>query len=323
MRQNEKYFWSLCTLLILGLTACLTVSSDDSEKTKEKRPLVASFTVTPETPEEVDFCGKTIDLTRYNMHEGYDRELSSFTYFHSTTLLLFKRANRYFPIIEPILKANSIPDDLKYLAVIESSLNVTATSPAKAVGLWQFMPGTAKDYDLIITNTVDERRNVEKSTEAACRYLKDAYNKYGDWATVAASYNAGMARISNGLKKQEVDSSFDLWLVEETSRYVFRIMAVKAIFENPYKYGFVIRPTDLYKHIKCKQVSIDKDIPDLIAFAKEHEITYADLKRFNSWLISDKLEVGNKTFTIEIPKASSMNYDRSKLVVHDKRWIAD
>lgn len=323
MRQNEKYFWSLCTLLILGLTACLTVSSDDSEKAKEKRPLVASFTVTPETPEEVDFCGKTIDLTRYNMHEGYDRELSSFTYFHSTTLLLFKRANRYFPIIEPILKANNIPDDLKYLAVIESSLNVTATSPAKAVGLWQFMPGTAKDYDLIITNTVDERRNVEKSTEAACRYLKDAYNKYGDWATVAASYNAGMARISNGLKKQEVDSSFDLWQVEETSRYVFRIMAVKAIFENPYKYGFVIRPTDLYKHIKCKQVSIDKDIPDLIAFAKEHEITYADLKRFNSWLISDKLEVGNKKFTIEIPKASSMNYDRSKPVVHDKRWIAD
>lgn len=321
--RNKKVFWSSLILLLAGLTACFTMSSDNPEKAEDHKPQVAAFTVTPETPEKVSFCNQEIDLRRYNMREGYDREISSFTYFHSTTLLLFKRANRYFPIIEPILKAHDIPDDFKYMAVIESSLNVNTVSPAKAVGIWQILSGTGKQYSLVITNTIDERRHVAKSTEAACKYLKDAYRKYGDWVNVAASYNAGMGRISSSLTNQQVDSSFDLWLVEETSRYVFRMMAIKAIFENPYKYGFVIRPHDLYKPITCHSDEVSANIPQLVSYAKNKGITYADLKRFNSWLISDNLEVGGKSYQIDIPDKESMMYDLPNSYVHDKRWIAE
>ena len=157
---------------LLALTACLSIGSSDSEKVKDQRPVVSSVTMSPDIPSSVSFCGKDIDLTRYNMHEGFDRELSSFTYFHSTTMLLIKRANRYFPIIEPILKANGIPDDFKYLAVIESHLDPRVSSPARAVGTWQLLEGTARQYGLTITPTVDERCDVAKATEAACRYLK-------------------------------------------------------------------------------------------------------------------------------------------------------
>lgn len=166
------------------LTACLSIGSSDSEKVKDQRPVVSSVTMSPDIPSSVSFCGKDIDLTRYNMHEGFDRELSSFTYFHSTTMLLIKRANRYFPIIEPILKANGIPDDFKYLAVIESHLDPRVSSPARAVGTWQLLEGTARQYGLTITPTVDERCDVAKATEAACRYLKAAYENMetGRWS---------------------------------------------------------------------------------------------------------------------------------------------
>lgn len=303
------------------LTACISLGSNDSEKVLDARPVVSSMTVSPEIPDAIPFCGKMIDLTRYNMHEGFDRELSSFTYLHSTTMLYIKRANRYFPVIEPILKANGIPDDFKYLAVIESHLEPRVTSPAKAVGMWQLLEGTAKQYGLTVSPTVDERCDVAKATEAACRYLKAAYAKYGDWAVVASSYNAGMGRISGELDKQDADTSFDLWLVEETSRYVYRIMAIKEIFENPYKYGFVLRARDLYKPIDCKQVKVSSDIPDLSAFAKEQGITYADLKRFNPWLRDRKLQTAGKTYTLQIPKENDMYYKSSDTKAHNPAWI--
>lgn len=255
------------------------------------------------------------------MREGLDRELSSFTYLHSTTMLYIKRANRYFPIIEPILKANGIPDDFKYLAVIESHLEPRVTSPAKAVGMWQLLEGTARQYGLTITPTIDERCNVEKSTEAACRYLKAAYAKYGDWAAVASSYNAGMGRISGELDKQEADTTFDLWLVEETTRYVYRIMAIKQIFENPYKYGFVLRARDLYKPIKYKEVPVSGDILDLSAFAKANGVTYADLKRFNPWLRDRKLQTAGKTYTMQIPDDKDMYYKHPNTEVHNPAWV--
>lgn len=303
------------------LTACISLGSNDSEKVLDARPLVSSMTVSPEIPDAIPFCGKMIDLTRYNMHEGFDRELTSFTYLHSTTMLYIKRANRYFPVIEPILKANGIPDDFKYLAVIESHLEPRVTSPAKAVGMWQLLEGTARQYGLTITPTVDERCDVAKATEAACRYLKAAYAKYGDWAVVASSYNAGMGRISGELDKQDADSSFDLWLVEETSRYVYRILAMKEIFENPYKYGFVLRARDLYKPIDCKEVSVSSDILDLSAFAKAQGVTYADLKRFNPWLRDRKLQTAGKTYTLQIPKENDMYYKSSDTKVHNPAWI--
>lgn len=306
---------------VVCLTACISLSSDDAQKVMNERPVVSSMTVSPEIPSAVPFCGKMVDITRYNMREGFDRELTSFSYFHATTMLYLKRANRYFPIIEPILKANGIPDDFKYLAVIESNLDPRIASPARAVGMWQLLEGTAKQYGLTITPTVDERCDVEKATAAACRYLKAAYGKYGDWAAVASSYNAGMGRISGELTKQAADSSFDLWLVEETSRYVYRIMAIKQIFENPYKYGFLLKARDLYKPIDCAEVAVSSDIPDLAAFAKTHGITYADLKRFNPWLRDRKLLTGGKTYRIKIPKETEMYYKSPNTVVHDPRWV--
>lgn len=321
MKLSNNNMFSFLAGSVVCLTACLSIGSTDSEKAREERPVVSSVTMSPDIPASASFCGKEIDLTRYNMYEGFDRELSSFTYFHSTTMLMIKRANRYFPIIEPILKANGIPDDFKYLAVIESHLEPRITSPAKAVGTWQILEGTAKQFGLTVTPTVDERCDVAKATVAACRYLKAAYNKYGDWAAVAASYNAGMGRISGELEKQDSDSTFDLWLVEETSRYVYRIMAIKQIFEAPYKYGFVLRPQDLYKPIACDEVAVSADIPDLSKFAKQQGITYADLKRFNPWLRDRKLLTLGKTYTFQIPKEKEMYYKKTETKVHNPAWV--
>jgi hypothetical protein len=300
----------------------MSINSVDSKQLLETIPVVSSLTVTPTVPMQVMFCGQMIDLRRYNMYEGMDRELSSFTYFHSTTMLLIKRANRYFPIIEPILKANGIPDDFKYLAVIESSLDPSAVSTVRAIGMWQFMDGTAKQYKLTITPTIDDRYNVRRATEAACLYLNEAYAKYGNWLDVAASYNAGMGRISNELARQKADSALDLWVVEETSRYAYRLFAIKQIFENPYKYGFVIRPKDLYKPIKCKEITVSNSISDLTEFAREHQITYADLKRFNPWLRDIKLEVAaGKSYVILIPRDTELYYYTPNQEVHDTRWV--
>ncbi|MEG2066944.1 MAG: lytic transglycosylase domain-containing protein [Tannerellaceae bacterium] len=319
-----KWSNSVISFLVGGalvLTACLTLGSIDSEKVLSERPVVSAMTISPDIPDEISFCGKTIDLTRYNMYEGFDRELSSFTYLHSNTMLYIKRANRYFPLIEPILKENGIPDDFKYLAVIESHLEPRIVSSAKAVGMWQLLEGTAKQYGLTITPTVDERCDVEKATQAACRYMKAAYNKYGDWVSVASSYNGGMGRISGELEKQEADNSLDLWLTEETSRYVYRIIAIKQIFEHPYKYGYVLRARDLYKPIECTEVTVNNDVPDLMAFAKANNVTYADLKRMNPWLRDRKLQTDGKSYKISIPKEKDMYYKSANTPVHNPAWV--
>jgi Soluble lytic murein transglycosylase and related regulatory proteins (some contain LysM/invasin domains) len=321
MNFKSKNVITLFTALSVCFVACLSIGSDDVEKVKEERPVVSSLTVNPEIPNKVFFCGDTIDLTSYDMYERFDRELTSFTYFHSTTLLLIKRANRYFPIIEPILAANGIPDDFKYLAVIESNLDPNIVSPARAAGMWQLMEATARERGLVVHSTIDERRHVQKSTEAACHYLNEAYRRYGNWVNVAAAYNAGMGRISGELTKQYCDSAFDLWVVEETSRYVFRIMAIKQIFENPYRYGFVIRPQDLYKPQSVKEVSVSSDIQDLAKFAQEQGVTYSDLKRFNLWLRDRKLVTGGKKYKIDIPNKEEFSYDTPNSVVHDSRWV--
>ncbi|MDR1645105.1 MAG: lytic transglycosylase domain-containing protein [Tannerellaceae bacterium] len=323
IRVSNKQIASVFICGCVGLAAYVLISSGDSKQMKNERPLVASMTMSPEIPSSVSFCGKTIDITRYNMREAFDRELSSFTYFHATTLLLIKRANRYFPVIEPVLKKYGIPDDFKYLAVIESHLDPRVSSPARAVGMWQFLEGTGRQYGLTITPTVDERCHVEKATIAACKYLKEAYGKYNNWISVAASYNTGMGRISSELGQQKADNAFDLWLVEETSRYPYRIMAIKQIFENPYRYGFVLTPRNLYKPIKTHPVSVSTDIADLVAFARKYNITYADLRRFNPWLRDRKLIAGGKTYLIQIPDEEDLYYRQSNAYVHDSRWVVN
>lgn len=319
---------SLLISLFLLLTVVATIfllltSGGDSDKTESERPLVLSMTASVEIPESMHFAGEKITFDRYDKHERMDRELNSFTYFHSTTLLLFKRANRIFPVIEPILKQQGVPDDLKYLAVIESSLDYRAVSPAQAAGLWQFLQSTGKQYGLEVSPEVDERYHVEKSTEAACRYLKDAYRKYGSWSGAILSYNGGQARIASELNNQRANEALDLWLVEETTRYYYRMLAIKQIFEHPQQYGFILKPADLYKPMEFRKVNLTGSIPDLVVYAQENQITYAQLKDFNSWLRSNKLSnASGKSYTILIPTRESLFYKKEKQPkVHNRAWV--
>ena len=319
----KKLILFISLIVTLVLTTILLLSSNGLENSEQQRPQVMSMTASVEIPEKMNFAGESHTFDRYDKHEKLDRELNSFTYFHSTTLLLIKRANRIFPIIEPILKQQGIPDDIKYLAVIESSLDSRAVSPAKASGLWQFMPATATQFGLEVSAEVDERYSIEKSTIAACKYLKGAYNKYGSWSAAALSYNGGQGRISSELSNQQTKEALDLWLVEETTRYYYRMLAIKLVFENPPQYGFVIKPHQLYKPMVFKDVNVSSSIPNLVVFAKQHGLTYAQLKDFNSWLRSTKLTVrANKSYTFKIPTAESLYYRKNDMPkVHNRNWV--
>lgn len=278
----------------------------------------------PIVPQEAIFAGQKTGLERYDLKERMDRELMAFTYMHSTTMLLIKRANRFFPVIEPILKENNIPDDFKYLMVVESNVNTLARSHAGAAGLWQFMQATGREKGLEVNNNIDERYHVEKSTHAACRYLQESYNRYGDWLTVAAAYNAGNARISEGLTKQLAKRAIDLWLVEETSRYMFRIMAAKMVLQDPQQYGFLIRKEQLYPPLPYKEVKVNKGIDNLAQFAKDNGISYAQLKDANPWLRGTALEnKSGRTYIVKILDPGGMNYDSQKIVPHYRKWVID
>lgn len=252
-------------------------------------------------PNTINFAGEKAPLNIIDVKERLDREMIVNINLHSSTTLAIKRAHRYFPIIEPILKKNGIPDDFKYLAVIESGL-ANVVSSAGARGFWQFMPATAKEFNMEVTDYVDERYDVVKATEAACEYFKRAKNRFGTWTLAAASYNRGMAGVSNQLTAQQVSDYYDLLLTEETSRYVFRILALKEIMQNAEKYGYVLPESTLYQPIKTKSIVVNTDIEDLAIFAKEQGINYKILKLHNPWMRDVKLIVTPlKNYTVEIP----------------------
>ncbi len=253
-------------------------------------------------PDNLNFAGELVPIDNPDIRERMDRELLVNTYWQSNGLLLFKRANKYFPIIEPILKEQGVPDDFKYLAVIESSLT-QAVSPARATGFWQILKGTAKEYGLEVNQNVDERYHIEKSTEVACRYLKSAKEKFGSWTLAAAAYNAGRAGVNRQLERQDASSYYDLLLGEETGRYVFRIVAVKEILSNAKKYGFNFSQEDLYKHIPTFNVLVDEPIADFNEFAKVHDINYKILKLHNPWLRETHLNNNTgKEYLVKIPR---------------------
>lgn len=255
----------------------------------------------PKVPEYIVFAGDTVRFNRSDLYERMDRELIAFTYSHQISLLMIKRAPKYFPIVEPILKECGVPDDLKYLMVIESNLDPEARSSAGAAGLWQFMQGTAKEYGLEVGATIDERYNIEKETRAACRYLKEAYGKYHDWMTVAASYNAGQGGISNRISHQKQKRAFNLWLPAETSRYMFRILTAKMMLENPAAFGFNLTEDDLYKYVKPrKTLTVTGEIEDLAEYAGDHGVTYAQLHRANPWLRDIKFKPSSPTKKYQI-----------------------
>jgi membrane-bound lytic murein transglycosylase D len=252
-------------------------------------------------PKQMNFAGEAVPYYINDVQERLDREMITNLNYHTNTTLVLKRANKVFPVIEPILKQYGVPDDFKYLAVIESSL-VNAVSPAGARGIWQFMPETAKEKGMEVNDQVDERYHLEKSTVAACKYLLEAKNKFGNWTLAAASYNGGMGGISKRLQEQEVADFYDLLLTEETSRYVFRILALKEIMQNPAKYGFDMPKEVLYQSIPVKKIEVDSTINNLATFAKSQGINYKVLKIHNPWLRDKKLiNKTGKKYELEIP----------------------
>lgn len=251
--------------------------------------------------DSISFAGEKTPLHMYDVKERMDRELLINVNLHSSTILIIKRANKAFPVIEPILAKYNVPDDFKYLAVIESSL-LNAVSGAGARGVWQFMPETAREKGMEVSETVDERYHLEKSTEAACKYLNAAKAKFGSWTLAAASYNGGMTGVIKQIEFQKVNDYYDLLLNEETGRYVFRILALKEIMKNPVKYGFDVPKTELYENLPVKKIEIDSTISDLALFAKTQGINYKILKYHNPWLRDKKLDnPAKKKYTIDIP----------------------
>lgn len=261
--------------IIIFLTQCNTVNSTSTSHLKLQS--------IPSQPKMISFANEKTPLDKYYIQERLERELLVNTFWHSNTILVLKRSKKYFPIIEPILSKNGIPDDFKYLAVIESGL-VHVKSPAGAEGFWQFMPQTAREYGLEVNGDVDERLHLIKSTESAAAYLKYAYEVFGNWTLAAASYNAGMQRIQSEMNKQKAKSYYDLFLNEETSRYMHRILATKLIFESPETYGFAITDEQSYAFPETKFVIISESNINWVDFALSHNISYADLRELNPWI---------------------------------------
>ena len=253
-------------------------------------------------PETLDFAGEPVPLDNPDIRERLDRELLVNTYWQSNGLLLIKRAAKYFPIIEPIIEEEGLPDDFKYLAVIESGLT-QAVSPARATGFWQILRSTGRELGLEVNDNVDERYNIELSTRAACKYLKNSKENLGSWTLAAAGYNAGNAGMSRRLDQQNVNGYYDLLLGEETGRYVFRILALKQILADPERYGFNFKKEHLYEEVPSYKVKVDTVVTDFVQFAEHFGINYKILKLHNPWLREDHLNnASRKEYQIEIPK---------------------
>ena len=294
---------------LLGLCALFVYAIQEAPTDENfEKKLINDYNVYAlQIPENLDFAGEAMPLKSPDIYERMDKELLVNTYWQSNGLLMFKRAKKYFPIIEPILKKHGIPDDFKYLAVIESGLT-NAVSPAGARGVWQIMPATAKENGLEVNENVDERYHIAKSTEVACKYLLKSKEELGSWTLAAAAYNAGNSGISKYLKEQNVSNYYDLLLGEETGRYVFRIVALKEIMTNPAKYGFNFREKDLYNNVPTYNVQVNTEVTDFTKFAEKYGINYKILKIHNPWLREPKLNnKTGKSYTIEIPEKGYYN----------------
>ena len=254
-------------------------------------------------PDKLDFAREPVPLENFDIRESLDREMLSLANFHSQVLLYIKKTNRYFEVIEPILRQNDIPDDFKYLAMAESGFLDKVVSPSGAVGIWQFMKSAALENGLEVNDEIDERYHLEKSTQAACRYLKNSFAKYGSWTMVAASYNAGISGINRQIDVQDSNNYYDLLLNEETSRYIFRILALKLVIGDPEKYGFKVSDDEKYPIIPVKEVKITGSIDRFTDFARANGVNYKLLKQFNPWLRQPYLKnPKGKTYLVKIPE---------------------
>jgi hypothetical protein len=307
--MNVSNFLSIATLVILfGYITYNESSTSGKDAISDEGVIGIDYgsadhlpAISFEVPKQMTFAGEPVPLDIPDVHERLDKELQINSYWHSNTMFLMKRANRWLPQMEKILVEYEIPDDFKYLPLIESNL-MNVTSYKDAVGYWQILKSSGRELDLEITREVDERYDPLKATEAACKYLKRAYRKFGSWTMVAASYNRGMGGVDRALEAQGVDSYYDLYLNDETSRYVFRILAIKEISEHPQRYGFKIDPAHLYQQEPLRYVEVDETVKSLVQFAKEHGTNYKLLKHHNPWLRDDQLTVKKgKKYLIAIP----------------------
>ena len=287
-------------LILLSLFFCFHLRCQESEiYPKLKQNTLKVFSI--KHPNNLDFCGENVPINSFDIRERFDRELLVNIYWQSNMMLLIKRANKWFPLIEEILNEEGIPNDFKYLAVVESGLE-NLRSPRGAKGFWQLMPSTAREFGLEVNNNVDERYHVEKSTRVACKYLNKAKTKFGNWTLAAASFNRGIYGIEKELLKQKVESYYDLLLNNETRRYIFRILAVKIIMSNPKTYGFIFEQSDLYESTPVRIINWDLPIQNISSFAEEQGINYKLLKIFNPWLIQNHLNnKSRKKYQIKIP----------------------
>ena len=302
-------------IIIIGLVAALIftfskpeekITEDDYQRIFQKKYSVFSLTI----PDQLTFAGEEVPIDHFDVRESLDQELLINTYWQSQTLLFIKRAHKYFPQIEKILAENNVPDDFKYLVLAESDLK-NAVSPSGAVGIWQFLKGTAKDYGLEVNSEVDERYHFEKSTEAACEFLKDANELFASWTMAAASYNMGRRGLIKQANRQQENNYYNLLLNNETGRYIYRILAIKLILENSDKYGFHVREQDLYHPVPTFEVEVDTAVTNFADFAKKFSINYKILKYFNPWLRDSFLT--NKTgkkYYIKIPEEGYRSYSK-------------
>ncbi len=306
--------YSVITLVVVVFLALVFLNSkskedlkdDDYQQAFQKKYSIFSISI----PDQLSFAGEQVPLDFFDVRESLDQELLVNTYWQSKTLLFIKRANKYFPIIEPILKENGVPDDFKYLALAESDLT-NAVSPSGAVGIWQLLKGTAKDYGLEINDEIDERYHLEKSTEVACQFLKDSYEKFGSWTMAAASYNVGRRGLVKQVNRQKQNDYYNLLLNSETGRYVYRVLAIKMILENPDQYGFHVREQDVYINIPTYEVEVDSSVTDFADFAEHFSVNYKVLKYFNPWLRDSFLTNKNeKKYYIRIPQKGYRSYSK-------------
>jgi len=318
--MKRKHFYFLGSLIVVFVLVQLFIyatelKNNDELHQQQFNMKYGIFAILK--PEGLNFAGEEIPIQSPEIWERIDKELLKNTYWQSNTMLFFKRANKYFPIIEPILKKNNIPDDFKYLAVIESGLD-NVVSSAGAAGFWQILKGTAREHGLEVNSAIDERYNLEKSTEVACAYLQDAYDKFGNWTMAAASYNMGKSGVRTCMSKQGTNNYYNLHLNSETARYIFRILAVKEIMENPKKYGFIFRTKDLYEMPAYKTLEVDTTIANLSDFAKIQGVNYKLLKQFNPWLRTSSLpDKSRRKYILKVPK------DTDLLIFKDFKNLVD
>lgn len=310
MKKNTIYFiagFLASALLIFFLGTAFNKTADEQIDFPQGYRIIS-----PEFSTELSFAGERVPVENFEVYERVDREIIVNTYFHSSTIISLKRANRWFPVIEPILEKNGVPDDFKYLMIAESGA-ANAISPANAVGFWQFVEGSALKYGLEVNDEVDERYHVEKSTEAACKYLNDAYLLFGSWTTAAASYNMGISGVTKQLERQKTKNYYNLVLGEETSRYIARIIAIKEIMENSAKYGFDIKEDELYNELPYNEVVVSGTINNLADWAIERGINYKILKLYNPWLRDNTLKnKSGKIYSIKIPEMGSIEVIKEK-----------